>query len=147
MLSAAALPAPAKAATWYARIVSRANCLVPVPKLSLIQANGYTFNESISYDPLFAGHRAIARSNHYRSVFWGGIWSDYLLNSYQSGSFNDAKWRVWAGAIDKGDRREMPNPYQRPVRSVAGNHWEVLDGLTYVDVRQTGATDCNITTW
>lgn len=139
---------PAQAARTLARIVSRANCLVPLPKLSLVQSNGYTFNESISWDPyVWVGHRAISRSNHYRSTFWGGFWSDYLINSYQSGSYNDQSWRVWAGKVDKGDTRELPNPYRRPVRFVTGHHWEILDGTTFPYYRSSGATNCNITTW
>ncbi len=147
-LFAATLSTPSEAATTLARIVSRANCLVPLPKLSLVQANGYTFNESISWDPyVWNGHRAISRSSHYRSVLWGGVWSDYLLNSYQSGSFNNSSWRVWAGKIDNGDTRELPNPYGRPMRFVSGDHWEILDGMTIPIARRSGATDCNITTW
>ena len=62
-LLTATLSTPTEAATTLARIVSRANCLLPLPKLSLVQANGYTFNESISWDPyVWNGHRAISRS-------------------------------------------------------------------------------------
>lgn len=144
----ATLPVPVEAASTLARIVSRANCLVPLPRLSLVQSNGYTFNESISYDPwVWSNHRAITQSRHYRSVFWGGLWSEYLLFSQQSGSYYSGAWRVWAGKIDKGDRRELPNPYRRPVRSVNGDHWEILDGQQYPYRRQTSALNCNITKW
>lgn len=138
----------AEAARTLARIVSRANCLVPLPKLSLMQANGYTFNESISWDPyVWVGHRMITRSNHHRSYYWGNLWSDYLLGSYESSSYHSASWRVWAGRVDRGDTRELPNPHRRPVRSVTGHHWEILDGMTIPYYRFSGALNCNITSW
>jgi hypothetical protein len=75
------------------------------------------------------------------------MWSDYVLNSYLSGSYNSSSWRVWSGKIDKGDSRELPNPYRRPMRFVTGDHWEILDGMTFAYARHSGATDCNITKW
>lgn len=55
----------------YARTVSRANCLVPTNPL-LSPTSGFTFNESISWDPKFwKGHYVTATSKHMWSRWTG----------------------------------------------------------------------------
>jgi hypothetical protein len=145
------LPAPASAATYLARIVSRANCMVPLPRITP-PATEATFFESVSWDPKFwNGHRMHTVSEHYRSSMWGGIWNRVLIGFHDSGAFDQAMrsltWRSWAGTVERGNTSESPGPNARSVRWVVGRHWELLDKATIPHYRETGALDCDITTW
>lgn len=137
-----------EAATYSARTVSRANCLVGLRKLSPnFPDYGWTFNESISWDPKFwNGHYMYVTSQ-----LWGlskvngqsvdKLWFD---NSSGMGNLNNATWRQWAGNLFKGDfRRTSPNNFF----AVFGSHYEHMDNSTYVYRMNTYAKDCNLTTW
>lgn len=137
----------ATSATYLARLVSRANCLVPLPHLSPSGIGiGYTFFESISWDPKFwNGHHMQTRSvlwHHSRNNIYG-IWESYRLNTHLN-QMQTRGWRSWAGTVPKGDRGVNNN---KEYRAVAGEHWELLDRDIQWRYRTTHAIDCNITTW
>lgn len=136
------------AAKTAARPVSRANCMVPMPHISPV-GFGWTFNESISWDPLFrTDHRVFLRSDHYTSARTAGIWRDRKVGSYTAGDgyYRARSWRFWAGTVEKGDKR-MPHSFQKPYKWVVGNHWELLDGSRAPVYRYSQALDCQLTNW
>lgn len=139
----------ANAAPYFARTVSRANCLVGLRSISATLPDyGYTFNESISWDPKFwNGHYMWVTSellNDY--IGYGGIWNRKLISKVSSGTPNyySGTWRQYAANNMKGDQRVRSRTSSN---WVLGHHYERLDKSYWIQVSSTGAVDCNLNSW
>lgn len=138
-----------EAASYAARTVSRANCLVGLRSLSaLLPDYGYTFNESISWDPKFwSGHYMYVTSeltNEQYGQF--GLISRRRISMISSGTYNQqiSSWRQYASNNMQGDRRVATTTSQN---WVYGTHYERLNNSYYVSILGTAAVNCNLTTW
>lgn len=134
----------------FARTVSRANCLVPTLPL-LSPQSGITFNESISWSPIFwKGHFVTVSSKHMWTRWVGGsstgYWDDRLEASYQAGSLRLKTWRAWAGKINLYNNRTVAGD-KRGYRWITATHTEKLPNLGKNYLFYTNAVNCNITKW
>ena len=123
--------------------------MVPIPTLTPIPNAGWTFNESISYDPsLQSNHYARVYSKH---VVWRrgtGGWVGNTVGEYSAGDafMRTASWRFWAGTYQFGDHRMSPIG-RSPYKVVYGEQFEKLDRSLYPYYQSTDATSCQIFTW
>ena len=145
------------------RVVSRANCLVPLAGLTpdWLANHSWTFNESISYDPVvWNEHVMFVASVH-------ATWLKTLQQAYAGVPFAppepiefsvktpDGKqdwvigWRAWAGQVDSGDTRIPRNTRERLelYKNVTGNHWQWYMDTSFIEWRLSKAFDCNLKTW
>jgi hypothetical protein len=135
----------AYSASYLARTVSRANCVIPTsPFLSPL--SGITFNESISWDPKFLnGHYAAVRSTQtwVRTSPW---YSETLEGNFSGGNVLATTWRAWGGRVFPYNARTIagtPSGW----RFVSGTHYERLTQERFTRTSYTSAVDCNITRW
>ena len=139
------------------RVLSRANCLVPLAGLTpdWLANQSWTFNESVSYDPAFWNeHVMFVASVH-------ATWLKTLQHIFSGEPIEfsvktpDGKqdwvigWRAWAGQVDSGDTRIPRTTLERHQRykNVTGNHWQWYVDSSFIEKRLSTAWDCNLKTW
>jgi hypothetical protein len=152
---------PTLAAEDAVRIVSRANCMVPLADLTptFLADHSWTVNESISWDPAFWAVWNTNLNLHWMMV--ASILAKWEFRNWEIGfepvesvlhtsdESNDyvLGWRAWAGQVEDGDTRMPLISLSKPHKTVTGTHWQKYQGTSRVEKRISKAQNCNLKQW